>query len=835
MTHQAFPAALVSFLNLSARSVARQMTVSLVLIQARHRGETMLAASGGDSIDPAIAQRACASDLDFAIQDPVAVMEGNARYACARLALKGPRGDDFGSVCLFDVMPRHLDATGTAHLQDLADAIAMHLDLYESAESLRLERDYYRMAVELSPQISWAASPAGLTTEMSPRWLALMGMSREEHLGMGWGNALHPADREEVLHRWWGAVGSGDHFNVDYRLRLADGSYRWFHGYAAPQRDDDGQIVLWFGTDEDIHDRKIAEMALQESERRLRFALDVGRLGDWEIDITTHRLTSSDRTAANFGLSPTELTYEKMLTTIHIDDRERRRANFDRAVETGQTYEIEYRIIWPDQSLHWIKATGRAMMDEDGKPLKMVGLSVDNTKERVSETARKAAEARMVHLAHHDALTGVANRRLFNDELTKALRSASVDQGVVVFCIDLDNFKGVNDVLGHEAGDIVLRQTAERLTQAVGTGGLVARYGGDEFAVLLSGVTSDADVEALAIRLSQVIGEPRILGDRTILVQGSIGIANAPRDGLTANELQRNADTALYRAKTTGRGSYRFFEQEMDRQLQQRQALTLSLQTALERHEFRVVYQPIVSLATNSASSFEALLRWHHPVRGDIAPSEFIPIAEEMGWIAAIGKWVLEEACRAASSWPAPVSVSVNLSAAQFDLGNVLGDVAGALALSGLSAARLDLEVTETVLLQETVAHIETLRSLSDLGVKLVLDDFGTGYSSLGYLRRSPFSKIKIDKSLIRDLPDQHEGDVIVRALLGLGRSLGIAVVAEGVETTDQLDFLRLEGCAEVQGYLASAAVPADEVRALIDRSWFAGTIEQSLSGSVAT
>jgi diguanylate cyclase (GGDEF)-like protein/PAS domain S-box-containing protein len=808
VAHQTFPAPLVSFLTMSAQSLARHMMVPLVAIRARHRGDEMTVTSGFEGIDPAVQGLA---DLD-----------ASAIHLCACAALTAPNGDDVGTVSIFDRTLRRLDEAMTQELRQRAEAISLHLDLYQTAEALRLERDYYRTAVELSPQISWTASAAGETLEMSPRWLALMGMSREEHLGLGWSEALHPADREAAMTQWWNAVTSGDPFDADYRLRLADATYRWFRGYAVPQRDVDGRIMLWFGTDEDIHDRKIAEMALKESERRLRFALDVGRLGAWEIDLTTQTLTSSDRTAANFGMSPNELTYERMLAAVHPDDRKPRQTTFNGAMETGKVYQVEYRIIWPDKTLHWVRAVGGAVIEEDGKVRKMVGLSVDITEERLSENARKAAEARMVHLAHHDPLTGLANRRLFNEELMRALKTATAVAGVAVFCIDLDNFKDVNDVLGHEAGDVVLRQTAERLTHCVGAGGLVARYGGDEFAVLLSGVTSDADVEALARRLSRAIGEPRILGDRSILVEGSIGISNAPRDGMTAHELQRNADTALYRAKGSGRGSFRFFEREMDRQLQERQALTLSLQMALERHEFRLVYQPIVSLGTNRASSFEALVRWRHPVRGDILPSEFIPIAEETGWIASIGKWVLEEACREASGWPAPVSVSVNLSAAQFDFGNVLSDVMGALSLTGLAAARLILEVTETVLLQETAANVETLRALSEIGVKLVLDDFGTGYSSLGYLRRSPFSKIKIDKSLIRDLPDQHEGDVIVRALLGLGRSLGIPMVAEGVETAAQLHFLRAEGCAEVQGYLASAAVSPDGVGGLIARDWFA-------------
>jgi diguanylate cyclase (GGDEF)-like protein/PAS domain S-box-containing protein len=836
IAYQAFPRPLASFLDMSARSLARHMTVPRVVIRARYSGEEMTVAYGCGTNDIALGLLEFPPHPESSSQELVVVADVAhhpdlvARLAdlgaselrfCARTTLRGPAGGEFGAVSIFDVTPRCLDETDRKDLTTIADSIAMHLELYHVAETLRLDRDYYRAAMELSPQIGWTASAAGETLEISPRWLTLMGMSREEHLGLGWSDALHPADLKPTLDKWWQAVNSGAPFEADYRLRLADGHYRWFHGYAVPQRGVDNEILLWFGTDEDIHDRKIAEMAQKESEARLRFALDVGQLGAWEIDLATNTLTASDLTAANFGVGPNEITYEKMLAAVHPEDRQQRLNAFNRALDTGEAYRVEYRIIWPDKTVHWIKATGQTVLAEDGGPLKIVGLSVDNTDERLSENARKAAEARMVHLAHHDPLTGLANRRLFNDELMKALRSATSEAGVALFCIDLDNFKSINDVLGHDAGDAVLRQTAERLISCVGPGALVARSGGDEFGILLVDVNTDSDVDRLALNLSQVIGEPRILGDRNIAVEASIGIAIAPRDGITANELQRNADTALYRAKGVGRGSYRFFEHDMDIQLQERQALVLNLQTALERNEFRLAYQPIVNLEADRALNFEALLRWRHPVRGDISPDDFIPIAEEMGWIASIGRWVLSEACREASGWPTSVSVSVNLSAAQFTLGSVLSDVVNALTSADLPPARLFLEVTETVLLQDTAANVETLQSLRDLGVSLVLDDFGTGYSSLGYLRRSPFSKIKIDKSLIRDLPDQHEGDVIVRALLGLGRSLAIPMVAEGVETSEQLQFLRIEGCAEVQGFLASPAVPPDEVAPFIERRWF--------------
>jgi diguanylate cyclase (GGDEF)-like protein/PAS domain S-box-containing protein len=439
-------------------------------------------------------------------------------------------------------------------------------------------------------------------------------------------------------------------------------------------------------------------------------------------------------------------------------------------------------------------------------------------------TERRRAEEQLAHLASHDALTGLPNRVRFRERLEAALaRCAAGGRAVALLCVDLDHFKAVNDTLGHAAGDALLCQVAARLRGCVREGDLVARLGGDEFAVLQEEVRRPADAAALARRIVRTLSMPYDLEGRPALVGASVGIAlalAAPAAGRQAEDLLREADVALYRAKAEGRGRCRLFETGMDERLRRRQALKPALRGAAARGEFELHYQPVVDLASERAVAFEALLRWRRPGgRGPVMvpPAEFVPVAEEAGLIGPIGEWVLRAACREAAGWPEGISVAVNLSPAQFaDAARLVRSVAGALRAAGLAPGRLELEVTETVLLRDEAANLAALRALRALGVRLAMDDFGTGFSSLGYLRSFRFDKIKIDRSFVSDLPRGEQSLAIVRAAVGLGRALGMAVVAEGVETPEQLSALRGEGCALAQGFLWGRAVPAEEVPALL-------------------
>jgi diguanylate cyclase (GGDEF)-like protein len=434
-------------------------------------------------------------------------------------------------------------------------------------------------------------------------------------------------------------------------------------------------------------------------------------------------------------------------------------------------------------------------------------------------TARKQAERRVEHMARHDALTGLANRVLFRERLETALsRCAERDEPTAVLCLDLDQFKAVNDTLGHSVGDTLLKEVAARIVAEVRARDVVARLGGDEFAILLAARADAEAAAALAARLVETIGRPFMLDGQLINVGTSIGIALAPVDGLDPDLLMKNADLALYKAKGDGRGTFRFFESAMDKEVQSRRALELDLREALSAGEFELHYQPLADLALDRIVSFEALLRWRHPVHGMISPASFIPIAEDTGLIVPLGEWVLRQACAEAARWPDGVRVSVNVSAVQFRQRNLVGLVMAALAGSGLEPERLELEITESVLMQESEASVRILHQLRSLGVRIAMDDFGTGYSSLSYLRRFPFDKIKIDRAFVKELSRNPESAAIVRAIVGLGRSLGISTTAEGVETQEQLDIVRAEGCTEVQGYLLSAPKPAHEALALLGR-----------------
>ena len=415
-----------------------------------------------------------------------------------------------------------------------------------------------------------------------------------------------------------------------------------------------------------------------------------------------------------------------------------------------------------------------------------------------------------------DPLTGLPNRVRFHLRLAEARsRLERNREGFAVLAVDLDRFKQVNDTLGHPIGDALLQKVAERLQSAVRPTDTVARFGGDEFAVIQGSVGDARGAEVLAKRIVDLLGRAYIVEGHLINIGASVGVAVAPTDGADPDVLLKNADLALYRAKTDGRDTFRFFEPEMDARMQARRSLELDLRKALALHEFELVYQPQMNLETDQLVGCEALIRWHHPVRGLVSPADFIPLAEEIGLIVPIGEWVIRTACAEAARWPEGLSVAVNLSPAQFKSKRLVQAVASALAASGLRPGRLELEITEGVLLQENEANLATLHALRGLGLRISMDDFGTGYSSLSYLRSFPFDKIKIDRSFISGGKANGDSMAIVRAIASLGASFGMTTVAEGVETPEQMSRIRHEGCTDVQGYLISRPISALDIRTL--------------------
>jgi len=432
-------------------------------------------------------------------------------------------------------------------------------------------------------------------------------------------------------------------------------------------------------------------------------------------------------------------------------------------------------------------------------------------------TERRRAEKIIAHMAHYDSLTELPNRVLFQERLAQSLVDLGADRKLAVFYLDLDNFKAVNDTLGHQFGDELLKQVGQRLRGSAAESITVARVGGDEFAVIVPGIADLAEASALAQRICTVIGEPYDLFGHSVVTETSIGVAVAPDNGTLPDALIKNADMALYRAKADGRGTFRFFEAEMDAVIKARRALESALRDALLEGQFTLHYQPILKLDDNTMSCCEALIRWNHPVRGMVPPAEFIPVAEEIGLIVAIGEWVLRQACADAATWPDNIKVAVNLSPIQMLNAKLVPVVVGALAAAGLPASRLELEITESVLMQNTEQTVAALHQLRSLGVKISMDDFGTGFSSLSYLRRFPFDKLKIDRCFISDLSkDDDNGLAIVRSVTALASSLGMVTTAEGVETAEQMELVRMVGCTEAQGYYLGRPQPLKDVSRLL-------------------
>ena len=430
-------------------------------------------------------------------------------------------------------------------------------------------------------------------------------------------------------------------------------------------------------------------------------------------------------------------------------------------------------------------------------------------------TEQRRNEAKITYMALHDALTGLPNRVLLNERLEHALARSRRGELVAAHMLDLDHFKHVNDTLGHAAGDKLLKMVAQRLRALVRETDTIARMGGDEFAVMQVDISQPADATTLAARIIEELSSPFEIDGQQVVVGTSVGIALGATSAGSPEEVMRNADLALYRAKGDGRGTYRFFEEEMDIAMRARRDLEMDLRRALPGSEFELHYQPYVDLATNEISGFEALIRWRHPVRGLVSPGTFIPLAEEIGLIVPIGEWAIREACRTAAQWPEGMRVAVNLSAAQFKNTGLVAVIADALARSGLQPGRLELEITETILLQDSKDTLAMLYQLRSLGVRIAMDDFGTGYSSLSYLQRFPFDKIKIDRSFVKDIAESAGSLNIVRAVAALAQGLGIATTAEGVETREQLATIKAEGCSEMQGFLFSRPLPADEIERL--------------------
>ena len=455
----------------------------------------------------------------------------------------------------------------------------------------------------------------------------------------------------------------------------------------------------------------------------------------------------------------------------------------------------------------------------DGTVLDVRGIPIDNggfLTTYMDITERHRSQQKIAHMARHDALTSLANRVQLNERLEQALARGSEEEAAAVLLLDLDRFKAVNDTLGHQVGDKLLRLVADRLQALVRASDVVGRMGGDEFAIVQAGLETRADAISLAERIIEAIGRPFSVDGHTVRIGTCIGIAVAPTDGRDAETLIKNADLSLYRAKNNGRGTFCFFEQEMHERMQARHQLESDLREALAAQEFKLYYQPMVGLQHEGIRGFEALIRWHHPKKGILTPGDFLALAEETGLIVPVGEWTIREACRTAATWAGELRIAVNLSPAQFRSPGLVALISDALAESNLPPNRLELEINEMALWEDMSAALDILHRLRVLGVRIAMDDFGTGHSTLNYLQSFPFDRIKIDRSFVKDIADKAASLAVVRAITALAHGLGMETTVEGVENLEQRAAVGLEGCTEMQGFLVSRALPAAEVRAFV-------------------
>jgi diguanylate cyclase (GGDEF)-like protein/PAS domain S-box-containing protein len=573
-----------------------------------------------------------------------------------------------------------------------------------------------------------------------------------------------------------------------------------------------------------------AAEALRESQQMLARAERIAKMGSWRLRPGSNRMSWSRETHRILGYpNDTAPSLELLLERIHPNDLETVRRGIEDALQESGHFAIEHRLVMADGRVRHVRQVGELARDGSA-----AGEFVAGTIQDVTEQVR--TESRMRRLASYDSLTGLANRAYFTHSLDRALeRARSLGHSVGLLFLDLDRFKRINDTLGHAAGDELLRGVAERLRSCVRDGDLVgrpgtpdqgatiSRVGGDEFTVLLSHVEEPGAASEVARRILRVLAEPIHVSNRKVVTGTSLGIAVFPQDGDDAESLLKNADAAMYHAKQQGRNNFQFYSAELNAAAMRRVELETQLRDALERNQLRLHYQPRLDLRSGRVSSLEALLRWHHPELGVVAPREFVPVAEETGLIVPIGDWILREACRQIRAWRdagiGSFRLSVNVSGRQLDHHDGFCKVVGdALRESAVDPGSLEIELTESLLIRGEDAAALTLRDLRAMGVRVSLDDFGTGYSSMNYLSQFPLDTLKIDRCLVRDLGSDPRADAVVRAIIGMSHGLGLQVVAEGVDSPEQERFLRANQCDEVQGFLYAGALPPEEVAGFLRR-----------------
>jgi diguanylate cyclase (GGDEF)-like protein/PAS domain S-box-containing protein len=653
---------------------------------------------------------------------------------------------------------------------------------------------------------------------VSAGFQSLTGYSPADLLGnrmISYNELIHPDDRRHVATTGADGQGEGARSSFEYRLCHRDGSVRWVSEHAVRILDRPTSSWKWEGFIEDITDRKRAEQALSEANERYQSIFENALEGIFQVTPEGRLLVANPAMARMFGYdSPAELLagLRDLPGQLYVDPE--RRVDYRREIEAkGAVSNFEFQAFRRNGEVIWVSENSQVRRNPvDGS------IYYEGTLEDITD--RRVYQAQIERQANYDALTGLANRTLLNGRLHQAIhRAAETGSQIAVVFIDLDQFKFINDTYGHALGDGLLQSMADRLRACVRDSDTVARQGGDEFVLLLQGYRTQ-DLASVVQRLHASIALPWRSGRREFHVTSSIGVSVYPSDGDSADVLLRNADAAMYKAKENGRNAVQFFTAELNHALVERLDIEHRLRGALARNQFLLHYQPRIDMDTGRIAGAEALLRWRVPQRGLVSPARFISVAEDTGLIVPIGRWVLHTACRQARDWQEAglpsIVVSVNVSPRQFREGNIVSTIAEALRVTGLEARYLQIELTEGLAMHGAEKYVEMLGQIKALGVQIAVDDFGTGYSSLSYLKRFPVDQLKVDRSFVIDLATDPDDAVIVQAIIALGHKLKLRVVAEGVETTEQLEFLRQSGCDEMQGYLFGKPMIASDFAALL-------------------
>ncbi|WP_157219825.1 putative bifunctional diguanylate cyclase/phosphodiesterase [Flavisphingomonas formosensis] len=735
------------------------------------------------------------------------------RQMLARLAeLAATRRSDAQLASAFDERLSFVMQAETGFEDDVAAQRAI-------VQALRESEEHHRYSVELSPQIQWTATPEGWMEEVGPQWLDLTGHTAEEARGFGWLSAVHPDDVEATVQLWADRRRDGVPVDVEYRVLTVGAGYRWMRARAAPRRNEAGEIVRWYGTLADVHDHRMAQLALADSEERFRLAVKSARLGIWDFDAVTGERQWSHELREILGLGDdVEPSIETAMRVTHPEDRHKLIAIMD-AVTSRSTvphFETALRIIRADNGEErWLKSAGWTTVSESGQFRRLIVTFQDVTDQRT-------AEERVQWAAAHDPLTSLPNRTALREALEHAVEwRKAVGGGFALLLLDVDELKRTNDTLGHDAGDALLRTFAERLAVIAPSDASIGRLGGDEFAIVVPGIDSRGALEDCASRLLRGLREPFTYDGNILDCAASIGVSMFPEHGDEARELLKAADLALYAAKAAGRGRMKVFAPEMRADMQTRASMIGMAAEALRSELIVPFYQPKIDLRTRRTVGFEALLRWRHPRLGIQTPDTISAAFGNPDLAVAITTRMLEAITEDILRWRemgiVTGSIALNAAAADFQHDNFAEKVLERLDQCRLPTSCLEIEVTETVFLGRDAPYVErALKLLSAHGVRIALDDFGTGYASLSHLKQYPVDILKIDRSFVSNVQQDREDAAIVDAVITLGRTLGIEVVAEGVENEEQADYLLARGCGVGQGYLFGAAGSAADTERML-------------------